>query len=474
MDGDSVQLWGVDFGSTTCSAAAASARLVRSGASGRTEIGDVTLYYQSPITFTPFVGSDLDLESAERLLDTWLQEGAMDPARLLGGGALVTGLAARCGNTSGLAALLRARLGPCLLTTAEDPCLESWVAFMASCAEISRANPERWLLNLDIGGGTTNLALGRGGSVLETGALHVGARHIQVRPGSHTITALSELAQVLLRHAGIQKRVGDTLEPCEVERIVTLQVRQLEAAVRGAEPGLVQLIAVPLRLPPGLSDPSITITGGVGDLVYKVLRAEDLPPCTAYGDLGIELACAIARSPVLVPHRPDRTEPALLPQVPARATVYGSLLHGTEVSGTTLFLPRPEVLPLPDLPILARLSGTSPDAEIEAAVRLAARCPQGACLHIVAGCTSLAQVRELSARLRAALGRCEFPRAQPLVLLVSADVGKLLGSYVTAWGSAPFNLVVVDEVTDRPMAFVSLGPLRDQVVPVSFYGMNRL
>lgn len=472
MDGDSVQLWGVDFGSTTCSAAAAAARLVR-GAGGRIEVGEVEVYYQSPITFTPFVGPDLDLEAAGALLCTWLRDGAMDPGRLLGGGALVTGLAARCGNASGLAALLRSRLGPCILTTTEDPCLESWVAFMASCAELSRASPERFVLNLDIGGGTTNLALGRGGSVLATGALHVGARHIKVRPDSFTITALSEHAKVLLRHAGIEKRIGDSLIPAEVERILTIQVRQIEAVVRGEAPDLEPLIVVPLRLPEGARDVAVTVTGGVGDLVYKVLRGEALPARTAYGDLGIELACALARSPVLFPQAADPAR-GLTPRVPARATVYGSLLYGTEVSGTTLFLPHPEVLPLPDLPILARLGGASTDAEIEAAVRLAARCPRGACLHLVDGCVSLAQVRALASRLRGALVRCEFPRELPLVLLVTADVGKLLGSYVTEWGRAPLNLVVLDEVSDRPMAFVSLGPPREQVVPVSFYGMRRM
>lgn len=469
MDGDSVQLWGVDFGSTTCSAVAASARLLR-GAGGRTEVGEIRVFYQSPISFTPFSGSDLDLAAADSLLARWLQEGAMDRERLFGGGALVTGLAARCGNASGLAALLRARLGPCILTTTEDPCLESWVAFMASCAELSHAHPERWLLNLDIGGGTTNLALGRGGSVLETGVLHVGARHIKVHPAGFTITALSGFAQELLRHAGIDKGIGDTLDPEEAERIVAIQVRQIEAAVLGAVPELESLVAVPLRLPEGARGARVTITGGVGELVYRVLRGEELPPRTAYGDLGIELARALVRSPVLFPQSEDA---APVPQVPARATVYGSLLYGTEVSGTTLYLPHPEVLPLPDLPILARLCGSSTDSEIESAVRLAARCSQGACLHLIDGCASLWQVRELATRLRSALERCEFPPALPLVLLVSADVGKLLGCYVTAWGSAPLNLVVLDEVSDRPMAFVSLGSPREQVVPVSFYGMRR-
>jgi len=57
--------------------------------------------------------------------------------------------------------------------------------------------------------------------------------------------------------------------------------------------------------------------------------------------------------------------------------------------------------------------------------------------------------------------------------LLAKNVGKLLGSYITRWGQLPLKLVAVDEISDRNMAFVSLGALRNQVLPISLYGMNR-
>jgi ethanolamine utilization protein EutA len=57
-------------------------------------------------------------------------------------------------------------------------------------------------------------------------------------------------------------------------------------------------------------------------------------------------------------------------------------------------------------------------------------------------------------------------------LLVRENLGKVLGHYVTQWGTLPLNLVVIDEVAVRDAQFVQLGALRSQVVPVSFYGLN--
>ena len=53
-----------------------------------------------------------------------------------------------------------------------------------------------------------------------------------------------------------------------------------------------------------------------------------------------------------------------------------------------------------------------------------------------------------------------------------AAAGKVLGHYVTEWGGLPLGLVVIDEVTPRDAQYVHLGQPRDQVVPVSFYGLN--
>jgi len=117
------------------------------------------------------------------------------------------------------------------VATADDPCLESWLAFMGSCASLSREHPDRFILNLDIGGGTTNLALGKNQQVLRTGSLYLGARHVQVVPGSYRIVKLSTYARELFDLLGVAKGPGDDLTAAEVDAIVTCYLALLEASV---------------------------------------------------------------------------------------------------------------------------------------------------------------------------------------------------------------------------------------------------
>src|SRR5437764_10659969 len=107
--------------------------------------------------FTPLCDDRLDEQALAAHLDGWLAAGGVTPAEVFGGGALLTGLTAQKDNAAALVRLIRRRLGDALIATADDPCLESWLAFMGSCAALSRAHAERYFLNLDIGGGTTNL-----------------------------------------------------------------------------------------------------------------------------------------------------------------------------------------------------------------------------------------------------------------------------------------------------------------------------
>src|SRR5207302_1836637 len=145
-----------------------------------TELSDVRERFRSELVFTPLDGDRIDMARVEAYLDAWLAAGGVRTDEVFGGGALLTGLTAQRDNAGRLVELIRRRLGDALIAAADDPCLESWLAFLGSCGELSRSHPDRAVLNLDIGGGTTNLALGEGGQVRRTSCLFLGARHVQV------------------------------------------------------------------------------------------------------------------------------------------------------------------------------------------------------------------------------------------------------------------------------------------------------
>ncbi len=367
-----VQLVGLDFGTTTSSAVIAEARLCRNAVTGRSDLADVRERFRSEMVFTPLLEERIDEAAIAQQLDRWLDAGGVSPTDIFGGGALLTGLTAQRDNAAALVRLIRQRLGDALVATADDPCLESWLAFMGSCAELSRANPDLRVLNLDIGGGTTNLGLGQAGEVLRTGCLFVGARHVQVKPGTYRLLRLSRYAAALFAHLGIDRRIGDELAEAEVDAILTYYLDLLQAAISGQrdrfdEPTARLHEQVPFR-PLGAEQPmALTISGGVGELVYAHLDGKPWPATTAFGDLGIDLARRLVHS------RWGDDLRRFRPASAGRATVHGLLRHSTEISGSTLYLPDPKILPLADLPILGTIASASSEDDLRERIALAAR-----------------------------------------------------------------------------------------------------
>jgi ethanolamine utilization protein EutA len=238
-------------------------------------------------------------------------------------------------------------------------------------------------------------------------------------------------------------------------------------ATRRNDPIVSRLEQTPFRLPADMPKPIVTFSGGVGELVYRHLQGEPWPTTTHFGDLGIDLAQRIVASPCWKSSL-DRFRP----QSGGRATVFGLLQHTTDVSGSTLFLPAPEILPLADVPILGRLQGDDSDDRFREVLTLARCSSRGGGIQVQLGCTHASAVADLGKRLARILDELSFPPAQPLVVLLQENVGKLLGQYVTRWGGLPLRLIVIDEVPLRNAQFVHIGMPRHQLVPVSFFGLG--
>ena len=485
-----VILLGLDFGSTTSSALIASAKVVRSTATGHMQLDDVQVSYQSEPVFTPFAiqnnRQSIDTEKVAKLIANWLAESDIKVAEIFSGGSMITGLAAQADNAAALSKLILNLVGESVIATADDPCLESWLAFMGNCGALSRYHAEVPILNFDIGGGTTNIALGNAAlgvndHVQATGCYFIGARHFQFATGSYQLTAISPYGAALLDDLSINKNIGETLSANECEKIMAFYIKALESIVTGDADFLNATIAqkntqvafnANLTIHSKTSRPKVTFSGGVGALLYKISAGELLPTTTFFGDFGIDLALAISRSALL---SADLT--TFIPEHKGRATVVGLTLHSTEISGNTIYLPRPDCLPLRDLPIIAKLAPDSPLEQWCTALSLAAKRQsgsqkQGVCIQITACNNTLEQVRALAIQIKHALHANKYAPLQPLIILVEANIGKALGNYVCDWGLAQYNLIVIDEVALRDAHFVQIGSDHQGMIPVSFYGLN--
>ena len=460
--GDRIQLVGLDIGSTTSRVAIADARVLH-GATGRVEIGGIEERLRTEPARTPFRGDALDEEALLARVDGALAAGGAAPGAFFGGGALLTGLAARAPNAAAIVEELRRRVGDAVVAIAGDPRLEAWLAFHGNAGELSRGAPERFVLNLDIGGGTTNLAIGRAGEVVATGWMWIGARHVEVEPGSHRVIRCSPEARRAMRRLGLDPRPGDELSPDQCGLLLDAWLAELEGAVAG-EPVDGALVPARIELPAERDRIDLAFSGGVGGLVYDLLAGRALPPVTAFGDLGIELAARIARSPVL-------GRRVLVPEGRGRATVYGLLRHQTQLSGATVFVPGHAPVPAGDLPILGALEPGTAGGELARLIALArAARPAGAI--VVRDPLDGRSLRDLGRALGAALRAHPDPDPRPLVVLIEQNLAKALGGYATEWGRSPLPLIVLDEVSPRGAEVVRIGAPHGGVVPLSFFGMG--
>ncbi len=256
--------------------------------------------------------------------------------------------------------------------------------------------------------------------------------------GNGVVTRLSEIGRSTLAHLGLS---AHHLSERDREAVVSFSVACLEAMVLGRPLPYPDLIELPFGpVGPGVI---ITLSGGVGDLAYR----EDVAMET-FDDLGPRLARGVRASPVLGRH--------LATHAPAQigaATVLGLALFSTEHAGATVYAP---VLPADDQPILARVRAADPDA-----FRMAGL---GGAIQLVDCPTDAAGVRRLAERIAAAMTH------RALVLLVDADIGLILGTLVTHWGSRSCPLVVLDLLAPRPARIVRLRRDARGNVNVRYFG----
>ena len=289
-------------------------------------IGEKEILYRGRIRFTPLLSEEtIDAEGLRQIIEEEYRSAGIQKDRVQTGAVIITGETARKDNARSVLDALSGYAGEFVVATA-GPALESVLAGKGSgAAEYSRKH-KCAVVNLDIGGGTTNFALFEKGETVDTGCLNVGGRLMKFRDGRCTY-----LSPVL------RKYFTKDSHPQEVARFLC---EILEEAV-GLREGQRYMDFVTDKV--CKTAPLLSFSGGVADLI----RESPSDPY-AYGDLGVFLGKAIRQSPLW-------KEGAHIPPTETiRATVMGAGLHTTELSGSTIFYKNIE-FPLKNLPV-ARLS----------------------------------------------------------------------------------------------------------------------
>lgn len=293
------------------------------------------LLYRSPVHFTPLLNeARMDAEALRQLVEWEYRAAGITREQVDTGAIIVTGETSRRENAAAVAAALSDFAGNFVVATA-GPDLESVLAAKGAGAVEYSAHTGKTVLHLDIGGGTSNLALIREGKVEATGCLNVGGRLVKLTPEGK-ITYVSPVLQGLW-----SPPPNGLLTQEQARELAQLLTRALEMAV-GICPGDVLLEQLTTReaasgLPLTRERVVLSFSGGVADCIEKET------PWLAYGDIGPLLGQAIRKSALCAgDYR--------LGEHTIRATVIGAGCHSAQLSGSTVFCQNVQ-LPLKNIPV---------------------------------------------------------------------------------------------------------------------------
>ena len=454
---------GVDIGSSTSHLVFS--RLVLERLDNRYVVAERNIVHESEVQLTPYSDDTaIDAAALGRFIDRQYESAGIHPDAIDTGALILTGVAVRRGNARAIGELFAAQAGKFVSVSAGDA-LEAALAAFGSGAAARSIRQSARVMNIDVGGGTTKIAVCEAGEVVETTALDIGARIVSF-DGEGRVKHIEEAGRRFAGEAGLTLEIGRKPGMNALNEMIERMADRLLEAVRGQTLGA-ETSAL-LRLEPLRNERKpdiVTFSGGVAEYIYGRETRD-------FGDLGRELARAIlARVRAWGPRieQPDQG---------IRATVVGASQYALQVSGSTIFVAPQTVLPLRNVPVITPELPLTDDAldveRIAQAVRAALRrldLHEGgqavALCYRWNGSATFARVDAFCRGIAAGLSKI-LERSLPLILVGDGDIGGLIGIHCREEARLPSPIVSIDGIMLKEFDFIDIGALLETsgAVPV--------
>jgi ethanolamine utilization protein EutA len=462
---DEIQLLsvGVDIGSSTSHLVFS--RIVLERLDSRYIVASREALYESPILLTPYAAEEtIDAKALAVFFDAQYAKAGVDPDMIDTGALILTGVAVRRSNARAIGELFAREAGKMVAVSAGDS-LETTMAAYGSGA-VSRSITNRaTVMNVDVGGGTSKIAVCAGGKVVDLTAVDVGARLVST-DAEGRVVRIEQAARHFASELGVRLEPGQPLGEAAANALAAAMADRLFEAMTGGTPraggaSLLRLDALGHRD----TIDEVTFSGGVSEYIYGREPA-------SFGDLGGPLAAEIrarvaAWGPRLVP-----------PREGIRATVIGASQYTIQVSGSTIFVSPLEALPLRNVPVAApelALDGETidPAAIADAVARVLKRLDLGSGetpVAIFVPWRGSATFQRLDAFCRGiATGLAGvLAKGHPLILAGDGDVGGLIGMHFKEELRLANPVVSIDGLELKEFDYVDIGEILESsgAVPV--------
>lgn len=426
------------------------------------EISNKEIVYRSKIHMTPLIHhSMVDSGALKKIIEEEYLLAGLSPEQVDTGAVIITGETAKKENAEAIVQSISKFAGDFVVAVA-GPDVESILAGKGSGAmELSRQN-RSCIINLDIGGGTTNIAVFNDGNITNTACINVGGRLVEVDSSTGKLQYISEPIQRIIKYTDIDLEEGYST----YKDLCKLFVSVVDACVFGeSPPNIFKSLIISNSLKKNhnanewentFSDyDGVMFSGGVGELLYDKKSIENP---YLYGDLGPILADAFLNS------RMVKKYPVLEPKEKISATVIGAGNYSMEVSGSTIFIDW-DNLPVKNVPV-TKVELDSDDiasgkllGKIRDALK---RISDLICIDAIGICLSLSDYPSYTQIVITAEAIIQAwdeinGRSLPLIILLEKDFGKVLGQTMRFMTKGRGNFASIDSVSIQEGDYIDIG-----------------
>ncbi len=418
----------------------------------RISISDKKVIYRSDIIFTPLLNqSKIDVEPIKAFVAEQYRQAGIHKQDIQMGAVIITGETARKSNANNVLRALSGYAGDFVVATA-GPDLESIIAGKGAGAQTYSETKRKPVVNLDIGGGTTNLAVFKDGEVIDTACFDIGGRLIKLDQ-QQKITYIAPKIQEIINKKGLTLHLGDQATEQNLLPIISELVAVLENSIGlGTQSPFYQLLVTNHPLRKGEELPIVTFSGGVADCLNTTSTN-----LFKYGDIGLLLGKYLRKSLIF-------SEKEVLESAETiRATVVGAGSHTAEISGSTIAY-REQILPVKNIPILK----LAQEDETLTVTELGQRIQEKLNWHRIEETPQIAlAIRGMSNPTFADIqrygqgiveGLASLVAEQiPIIVMVDEDMAKALGHALSAHLPKDYPFICLDSVKVENGDYVDIG-----------------
>jgi len=296
--------------------------------------------WRSEIIFTPFLpNGSIDAKHLSDFVERCYRDASMTPEEIDTGAVILTGEAIKKTNAKAIDEVFASQAGKFVCASAGHE-LEAILACHGSGATSLSARRFECGLHVDIGGGTTKLALVDQGKVLGVSAVAVGGR-LLAQDSRGLWTRMDDSARMAAIDLGFEPTLQIIQDESIRQKIVCRLTEVLVDHILGLElQGLSKELLLTPLLVRNLVPKFITFSGGVSEYIFDASTP-------VHGDIAKLLALELVRQ-----LKGRLSIPVIDPSERIRATVIGASQFTIQVSGNTIFLSDAHALPVHNVPVL--------------------------------------------------------------------------------------------------------------------------